>query len=86
MHWRQWRRHGVQHEFPMVFKRDRFDDGGQRRIARLRHQSLRGVHGRGQVRRFHQEELTINIDLSDINVFFFLTSNLHYNVIIIYYK
>lgn len=49
----------------MVPERHRVHNGGQRRTARVRHQALRGVHGRGQVPRFHQEEYAMIARRSD---------------------
>lgn len=54
---RQRRRYGVQPEFQMAPERHRVHNGGKGRTSRVRHQALRGVHGRVQVSRFHQEEL-----------------------------
>lgn len=56
MHRRQRRRYGFQHEFPVVPERYRVVGGAQRRAAGMRYETLRGVHGRGQVSGLYQEQ------------------------------
>lgn len=58
---RQRRRYGVHEELQVAPKGNRFHNSGQRRTTGVRHQALRGVHGRSQVPRLHQQKYAITI-------------------------